>query len=146
MILRDGVTIIRDRQLAIRREMDRRGIALKQVEFDGGIPYATLLSYFPAEGSREPAVIPGSAIYKLAEGKALPSDLLSLLLPNGFAIVEVPEGIDHDGLAESFADYLATKNEFHRPESEAGREIGPTEHLRLTEKVVHLPLGRLANG
>jgi hypothetical protein len=51
----DAVKIVRQRQLAIRREMDRRGIALKQVEFDSGIPYATLLSYFPLEGSREPA-------------------------------------------------------------------------------------------
>jgi hypothetical protein len=140
MIVRDGVTIVRERQLAIRREMDRRGIALKQVEFDSGIPYATLLSYFPAEGSREPAVIPASAIYKLAEGKALPNDLLSLLLPQGLVIVQVPEGIDHDELADAFADYLHTKNAAHHPESPAGRDIADCERDTLNAKVVQLPL------
>jgi hypothetical protein len=142
--MRDSVTIIRERQLAIRREMDRRGIALKQVEFDSDIPYATLLSYFPAEGSREPAVIPASAIYKLAEGKALPNDLLSLLLPAGFAIVRIPEGIDHDALCEGFQDYLTEKAKAHRPDSPAGRDIADCERELLDNKVVHLPLGRVA--
>lgn len=136
----DAVTIVRQRQLAIRREMDRRGIALKQVEFDSAIPYATLLSYFPAEGSRDPAVIPGSAVYKLAEGRALPNDLLSLLLPAQFVIVEVPEETDLDKLADDFADFLRAKNDFHHPESECGRDIGPTEHAELSAKVAYLPI------
>jgi hypothetical protein len=145
--MRDSVTIIRERQLAIRREMDRRGLALKQVEFDAGIPYATLLSYFPAEGSRDPAVIPASAIYKLAEGKALPNDLLSLLLPNGYAIVQVPEGINHDELADAFADYLHAKNAAHHPDSPAGRDIADCERDALNSKVVvMLPLKGVVNG
>jgi hypothetical protein len=140
----DAVKIVRQRQLAIRREMDRRGIALKQVEFDSGIPYATLLSYFPLEGSREPAQIPGSAIYALAQGGALPNDLLSLLLPAGRVIVTVPEETDLDGLADAFADFLHHKNAAHHPESEAGRDIGPNERAKLNSKVVQLPLGRVA--
>jgi len=143
--MRDGVTIVRERQLAIRREMDRRGIALKQVSFDAGIPYATLLSYFPAEGSREPAVIPGSAIYELADGNALPVDILSLLLPNGLAIVAVPEGIDHDEFAEHCQAYLIEKGKAHHPASEDGPAIGPTERRKLDAKVVQLPLiGKVA--
>jgi hypothetical protein len=138
MIMRDGVTIVRERQLAIRREMDRRGIALKQVEFDSGIPYATLLSYFPAEGSREPAVMPASALYKLAEGKALPNDLLSLLLPQGLVIVSVPEGVDFDDIEDACRELLATKGAAHHPESEAGREIGPGEEAELATKVVQI--------
>ena len=45
--------IIRERQLAIRRELDRRGIALKVVSYDSKIPYPTLLTYFPG-GDRVP--------------------------------------------------------------------------------------------
>lgn len=131
-------TIVRDRQLAIRREMDRRGISLKAVSFDSGIPYPTIISYFPGERDREPATIPGGAIYALCEGQALPADLLSVLLPDGFQIVRVSEGIDHDRIAEMAADYLATKNAAHHPESEAGRDLGPTEAATLTGKIVQL--------
>ena len=134
----DSVVIIRERQLGIRREIDRRGIALKLVAADSGIPYETLLTYFPQEGSREPAQIPGGAIYALCAGGALPADLLSFLLPNGWQVVRAPEGIDHDTVADLAADYLAAKNAAHHPESEAGRDIGPTEHAALTGKLVQL--------
>jgi hypothetical protein len=134
----DRNTIVRDRQLAIRREMDRRGISLKAVAFDSGIPYPTIISYFPGERDRVPATIPGCAIYALCEGLALPADLLSMLLPEGFQIVRVPEGIDHDRIAELAADYLAAKLAAHDPESEAGRDIGPNEDRALTGKVVAL--------
>jgi len=134
----DNVTIIRERQLGIRREIDRRGIALKIVAADSRIPYETLLTYFPQEGSREPAQIPGGAIYALCEGGALPSDLLSLLLPEGPQIVRVPEGVDHDKVAELAAEYLTAKNASHHPDSEAGRDIGPTEQAVLTGKLVEL--------
>ena len=43
MIMADSVTIIRERQCVIRRELDRRGIALKAVALDSDIPYPTLL-------------------------------------------------------------------------------------------------------
>lgn len=136
--MRDNVVIVRERQLGIRREIDRRGIALKIVAADSRIPYETLLTYFPQEGSREPAQIPGGAIYSLCEGEALPADLLSLLLPNGWQVVRVPEGIDHDKVAELGADYLTAKNASHHPESEAGRDIGPHEAAALTRKLVQL--------
>jgi hypothetical protein len=136
----DRNSIVRDRQLVIRREMDRRGISLKAVSFDSGIPYATIISYFPGERDREPATIPGGAIYALCEGQALPADLLSILLPDGFQIVRVSEGVDHDRIAEMAADYLATKNAAHHPESEAGRDLGPNEQRELDSKVCALPL------
>lgn len=132
----DNVAIIRARQLAVRREIDRRALALKAVAFDSGLPYETLLTYFPQEGSREPAQIPGGAIFALCG--ALPADLLSLLLPDGFQIVRAPEGIDHDRVAELAADYLRTKHAAHRPDSEAGRDIGPNEERELTGKLVVL--------
>lgn len=128
--------IVRQRQSAIRREIDRRGIALKAVSFDSKIPYETLLTYFPPEGGRKPVMIPGSAIYALADGDAIPTDLLSLLVPTGFAIVRVPEAINHDEIAPAMRDYLTAKDDAHRPDSEAGREIGPGEHEKLTTLAV----------
>jgi hypothetical protein len=136
MIIKDSVAIIRARQLAIRREIDRRGIALKAVSYDSGIPYETLLTYFPAEGSREPAQIPGGAVYALCDGNALPADLLSLVLPDGWQIVRAPEAINHDALCELAMEYVAKKAAAHHPESEMGREIGPNEDADLTGTVV----------
>lgn len=136
--MRDENAIVRERQLVIRREMDRRGISLKAVAFDSKIPYATIVSYFPGEINRQPATIGGAAIFVLAESKALPLDLLSLLLPEGLQIVRLPEGIDHDALCDLAAEYVADKHRAHHPESEAGRDIGPGEEARLSGKVVQL--------
>ena len=137
-IIADSYTIVRQRQLAIRREMDRRGIALKVVAMDAGMSYPTLLSYFPAEGSRDPAVIPMAAVYQLVEGKAIPPDLLSILLPPGFVIVQVPEGVDYDDVSAVCREFIDTKERAHHPESEAGRDIGPGEQAVLGAKVVRL--------
>jgi hypothetical protein len=103
------------------------------VSFDSSIPYPTLLSYFPAEGSREPAVMPVSALYCLIG--AVPDDLLSLLLPDGRVIVQVPAEVDHDEAANAMQDFLIAKAASHHPESEAGREIGPSEDRALRSKL-----------
>lgn len=136
----DNVTIVRERQLAIRREMDRRGISIKTIAFDAGLPYSTVLSYFPGEREREPATLSGAALFALCG--AVPADLLSLLLPTGFQIVQAPDAIDHDVLSALATDYLNTKNAAHHPESEAGREIGPGERDALDGKVVAMGLGK----
>lgn len=133
-----GSTIVRQRQLAVRREMDRRGIAMKVVALDSGIPVPTLATYFPADPLATPAQIPGGAIFALCA--ALPADILSLLLPDGFCIVRACEGVDHDELAGAVTDYLATKQAAHHPESECGPAIGPTERATLDAKVTHLPI------
>lgn len=136
-ILSDVDMIVRQRQLAMRREIDRRGIALKAVSYDSGIPMPTLLSYFPG-GDREPSVMPATALFKLLAGNALPHDILSLVLPDGELIVRAPEEIDHDEIEGACRDYLATKGKAHHPESEAGREIGPTEAAELTKRAAVL--------
>jgi hypothetical protein len=136
-ILSDVDTIVRGRQLAMRREIDRRGIALKAVAYDSGIPMPTLLSYFPG-GEREPSVLPATALFKLLAGNALPHDILSLILPDGEQIVRLPEEVDHDEIEAVARDFLATKGAAHHPDSEAGREIGPNEADALNEKVAHL--------
>jgi hypothetical protein len=133
--MRDVRNIIRDRQLAIRRELDRRHIALKVVAYDSGIEYDTLISYFPG-GERQPAELPASAIYSLSG--VLPDDLLNLLCRKGYAHVQVPEDADYDAINQHCMDFIGEKSAAHHPESEAGRDIGPNEHARLSAKVVKL--------
>jgi hypothetical protein len=130
------VSIVRDRQAAMRREMDRRQIAMKVIAQDSGIAYGTLLTYFPADPLKTPVQIPGSAIFALAGH--LPTDLLSLLLPDGFQVVRAPEDINHDEIAEVMAEYLATKQQTHHPESPAGREIAECEDTVLRGKFVQV--------
>lgn len=134
--MRDANTIVRDRQLAIRREMDRRGISLKGVSFDSGVPYASTVSYFPGERDREPATLNVAGLYKLIEGAALPLDLLSMLLPDGYQIVRAPEDVDHDALCSAINEYSAMKDRSHHPDSEAGRDIGPNEDAALRSQIV----------
>jgi hypothetical protein len=127
--------IIRSRQLAIRRELDRRQIPLKVISYDSGIPYPTLLTYFPG-GERHPAELPSSAVFSLCG--VLPDDLINLLCPKGYAVVPVPEDVDYDTINQHCMDFLSEKSAAHHPESEAGRDIGPNEHNRLSAKVVRL--------
>jgi len=130
------VSIIRARQCAMRREIDRRGIAMKVIAMDSGIPYATLLTYFPADKDKSPVQIPGSVIYALTG--VLPADILSLLLPVGHVIVRAPEAIDHDEVAEAVQDYLLAKERAHHPDSPGGREISDCEANVLTGKFLRV--------
>lgn len=126
--MHDENTIVRERQRLIRRQMERDGILLKQVQLDGGWKTpSTVQSYFPADPDHEPATMSVAALYRLIVTKALPVELLSLLLPPGHMIVQVPEEMDHDQLCEAMQDWLHAKHQAHHPESEAGREIGPGE-------------------
>lgn len=136
-ILSDVDTIVRGRQLAMRREIDRRGIALKAVSYDSGIPMPTLLSYFPG-GEREPSVLPATALFKLLAGDALPHDVLSLILPDGEQIVRAPEEIDHDEMERVARDYLAAKGAAHHPDSPDGREISDCEDRDLDQRAARL--------
>lgn len=133
----DANEIVRQRQSAIRRELDRRGIALKAVSFDASLPYPTLLTYFPQEGGREPVMMPMSAVYACVESKAIPDDLLSLLLPTGCVLVRLPENVDHDEVCKAMGAYLRDKHEAHAATSPAGPAIAPCEDARLRK---HLAL------
>jgi hypothetical protein len=135
--MRDVSTIMRQRQRDVRCEIDGRGFHLKAVASKSGIEYGTLLTYFPG-GEREPAVIPMSAVYALAEARALPTDILSMLMPIGFAVVEVPEGVDFDDIERACRDFLSAKGDVHHPDSPAQRDIAPCEEQKLTAKVVQI--------
>lgn len=83
-------------------------------------------------------------VKKLLRIKKLAPLLSRLFAPEDYALVGVTAGIDLDKLADDFADFLRTKNDFHHPESEAGRDIGPGEQAALNSKVVQLPIVRMA--
>lgn len=134
--MRSSSDIMRERQCAIRRELDRRNISLKVVSFDSSIPYSSLLSYFPADSDKQPAMMPASVVYSLFG--AIPDDLLNLLAPEGYAIVRVPSGVDYDDVSKRCRDFLAIKEEAHHPESECGRDLGPKESARLASNVTVL--------
>lgn len=137
--MRDENTIVRERQQAIRREMDRRGIAIKAVQLDGGWDTpSTVLSYFPGDQDKVPATMSVAALFRLLNTRALPSELLSLLLPDGFVIVRAPEEIDHDEIEQAARDYLAAKGRAHRQDSPAGPEISACEDRTLRTKAVRL--------
>ena len=124
------VSAMRERQLTIRRQLDVRAISLKALSLDSGIGYSTLLSYFPnPEGRAEPALMPISALYALCGH--VPDDLLSLLLPDGRAIVTIPEGVDYDEYETHCRTFLSVKGEAHHPGSPDGREISACETARL---------------
>lgn len=116
----------------------RYGLTLKAIELDSGLGYDSLRNYASGE-----TIMPLTALDALTG--VVPDELLSLLLPGNRAIVQVPEEIDHDELADAFTAYLHDKNAAHHPESECGRDIGPNERAALNAKVVQLPLcGRVA--
>lgn len=132
--------IVRDRQKLIRREIDRRRIAIKSIQLDGGWKEpSTVLSYFPADPDREPSTMSVASLYRLIEGKALPADLLSLLLPDGWQIVRAPENVDHDAISDWAETYNAKKLAAHRKDSECEELIGPKEHDELTGIVLAFP-------
>lgn len=112
----------------------RYRLTLNAISAASGIPYSTLRTYAGNNGAT--AEMPLSAQYKLAG--VIPDELLSLLLPDGRLIVQAPVEIDHDLIAEAVADYAATKNACHHPDSEMGRDLGPTEKALLTGKALKL--------
>jgi hypothetical protein len=129
-----------DVQRVIREKLDERGISLKAIAAKSGIPYPTLCGYFPGNERgitpKQSVELPVRALRKLCF--ALPNDLLNLLIPDGYAIVEVPAGVDYDRVSEICREYLNLKEQAHHPESEMGREIGPVETDQLGENVVRL--------
>jgi len=133
-----GSKIIKERQKAIRREMDRRQITLTVVSLDSGIKLGTLATYFPADGLKEPVQIPQGAVYDLKRTRALPIDLLNLLQPDGMALVELPTEVDVHEVGLIVAEIVRLKNAAHLPDSPAGVEISECERDAIVAEVVKL--------
>ena len=66
------------------------------------------------------------------------TELLSLLLPDGFQVIKTPEGIDHNDIALILHDYLKAKAAAHHPDSEDGPAIGPNEQRALDSKIAKI--------
>lgn len=121
-------------QERIFRIATRNGLTLKAISLDADIPYNTIRSYAGHNG--ETAEMPVSAMRKLVG--VVPDDLLSLLLPDGRAIVRLPDGIDLDEFEDACRDFLDTKGRAHHVDSPCGREISDCERDALARKVVPL--------
>lgn len=135
--MRDETTVIREALAHIRQQLDKRNVVHKVLAGKAGVGTATWFSWFPADGTPQIpslAFLPGLA-------KALPGDLLSLLVPDGFHIVPDPSGMDFDEFSAGCREFIDCKERAHHPESEAGREIGPTERALLNGNVVKLVAG-----
>lgn len=123
-------------QQTMFREAEKIGITHKVIHFDTGGDHGGLSLSAIGQYARGESAMGLPSLVKLIG--VVPANLLSLLLPDGFQIVRVPEGIDHDKLAELASDYLTTKNAAHHPASEAGRDLGPGEQAALGAKAVCL--------
>tara|TARA_B100001057_G_scaffold454218_1_gene499816 strand:- start:612 stop:1019 length:408 start_codon:yes stop_codon:yes gene_type:complete len=127
----DQITATQER---IFRIAQRNGLTLKAISLDADIPYNTLRNYAGHNGAT--AEMPVSALGKLVG--VIPDELLSLLLPVDRAIVQVPQGIDHDDIEEAYREYLNAKAAAHHKDSPAGREISDCERVTLDTKVTAL--------
>lgn len=107
------------------------GLTLKAISLDSQIPYPTLQTY-----ARGDAMMSVAALRRLIG--VIPDYLLSLLLPPGHVIVQVPEDVDHDAIAERMQEFLRAKQAAHHPDSEDGREIGPNEDNVLRMKAAEV--------
>ena len=134
IIVRDDNAIMRSNLLAIRQQLDVRGLPLKVCASNAGVSYSTFLSWFPADGTPQ---IPSLAMLP-ALAKALPADLLSYLVPDGFHIVPDPDGVDYDAFAEGCHAFLKCKSDAHHPASPGGREIVDCEKGPLNANVARI--------
>jgi hypothetical protein len=135
----DNITL---RQQAEQKRVFRlaqrdHGLTLKAISLDAKLGYTTIQSYAKGE-----AVMSIASLFKLIG--VIPDELLSLLLPDGRQIVQAPEEIDHDEIAEAVQDYLLAKERAHHPSSPAGRDIAPCEDSSLRSKFAVVVGGRAA--
>lgn len=114
---------MRDRQQRVFRiatDPTRYGLTLKLIAADANLGYDSVRHYASGE-----TIMPITALFALVG--VIPDELLSHLLPEGRAIVRVPEELDHDEVCEAMQDYLHEKARAHHPDSPGGREIAPCE-------------------
>ena len=139
--MRDETAIMREALFAIRSQLDMRGLPMKVLASKAGVCTSTFLSWFPAPGGqREPQVPSLAAMAGLA--RALPADLLSYLVPDGFHIVQAPADINHDDLAAGCIDYASAHARARHPDSPDGVNIAPCEDSELTGRAARLAVAK----
>lgn len=113
------------------RMAEARGITRKSIHHDTGISTDTLGSW-----ARGEAAMSIAGLFALVG--VIPDDLLSMLLPEGRQIVQLPDDLDHDHYSDLAADYIAAKRAAHKADSPAGPLIAPCEKKVLDAKIVAL--------
>ena len=139
----DENAIMRETLFAIRAELDARKLPLKVLAGKAGVSVSTFMSWFPVPGgSREPQIPSLACLPALA--RALPGDLLSYLVPDGFHIIPDPSGgLDYDDIAAGCLSYAAEHAKARHPDSPGGVDIVECEEKALN--VAYLPLcGKVA--
>ena len=66
------------------------------------------------------------------------TELLSMLLPDGFQVVKVPNNVDHHDLIAAVHDYSSAKTAAHHPDSPDGVGISDCEKQLLDSKAATL--------
>jgi len=118
-------------QQSVFLEANNRGLTIKVIHFDTGVSQDTLRSW-----ARGEAVMSIAGLFSLVG--VIPDDLLSMLLPEGRQIVQLPDDLDHDALSDLAADYLSAKAAAHHANSPAGIAIASCEREVLDRKVTAL--------
>lgn len=136
--MRDENTIMREALSAIRLELEARNMSMKVCASKGGISYSTFLSWFPAGGTPQ---VPSLAMLPCL-ARALPADLVSLLVPDGWHIVQTPDVIDHDDLAAGCIELASAHARARHPNSPAGVDIAPCEREELNSCAVKLQVAK----
>lgn len=124
--MRDETAVMRETLFAIRAALDDKRIPHKVLAAKAGVSISTWQSWFPIPGGTKEPQVPSLAALP-ALSRALPADLLSYLVPDGFHIVPDPEGVDFDQFAEGCHAFLKRKSEAHREDSPAGPAISDCE-------------------
>lgn len=123
----------KDAQQRVFRLAERDyGLTRKAISLDAGIDYDSVCNY--AKGETQMGV---AAQYALVG--VIPDQLLSLLLPEGRSVVQVPDNIDHEAVHDWACRYSARKAAAHKHDSEEQERIGPTEEAELNGIVVQFP-------
>jgi len=112
-------------QVEMFAEARRRGYQLKVIASKAGLCESTVRKW--ADGTNG---MPLDALGALA--RALPLDLLSLLLPDGLRLALCDgEAVDHAELAGKAAVYVGAFAQASHPDSEAGEKISHRERAGL---------------
>lgn len=119
------------RMFRIAQDPTRYGLTLKMIAADAALNYKSLVNY--AAGDTE---MPLSALDALIG--VLPDDLLTLLMPEGRAIVRIPDGIDLDELDAACRAVVATKARAHRSDSPGGPAVVESERVAILQAAAPL--------
>lgn len=126
---------IRDTQIEIfDLARDDLQLPITKIAEYAGLPVTTVNAW--AQGRNLLTLWGVKKLLRVARRQPKFAGLLSKLFePEEYALVAVMAGIDHDEFAAHCQSYLIAKAASHHPDSEEGREIGPTEDRQLRAKL-----------